>query len=69
MIAAARVAVQVVSDTRFSGAGLTFREGLSVRGLNIAATVWCSAAVGVRAGREPAGLRGGATSCRSNCAR
>jgi putative Mg2+ transporter-C (MgtC) family protein len=29
---------------------LIFREGLSVRGLNTAATLWCSAAIGVLAG-------------------
>src|SRR5262249_10493756 len=34
----------------FLGAGLIFREGMSVRGLNTAATLWCSAAVGVLAG-------------------
>src|SRR6202048_2874658 len=34
----------------FLGAGLIFREGLSVRGLNTAATLWCSAAIGVLAG-------------------
>ena len=45
-----QVAGQVVSGIGFMGAGLIFREGLSVRGLNTAATVWCSAAVGVLAG-------------------
>jgi putative Mg2+ transporter-C (MgtC) family protein len=45
-----RVAAQVVSGIDFLGAGLIFREGLSVRGLNTAATIWCSAAVGVLAG-------------------
>jgi len=45
-----RVAAQVVSGVGFLGAGLIFREGLSVRGLNTAATLWCSAAVGVLAG-------------------
>jgi putative Mg2+ transporter-C (MgtC) family protein len=45
-----RVAAQVVSGIGFLGAGLIFREGLSVRGLNTAATIWCSAAVGVLAG-------------------
>src|SRR5258708_37487150 len=45
-----RVAAQVVSGIGFLGAGLIFREGLSVRGLNTAATLWCSAAVGVIAG-------------------
>ena len=46
----ARVAAQVVSGIGFLGAGLIFREGLSVRGLNTAATLWCSAAIGVLAG-------------------
>jgi putative Mg2+ transporter-C (MgtC) family protein len=46
----ARVAAQVVSGIGFLGAGLIFREGLSVRGLNTAATIWCSAAVGGLAG-------------------
>jgi len=45
-----RIAAQVVSGIGFLGAGLIFREGWSVRGLNTAATLWCSAAVGVLAG-------------------
>ena len=45
-----RVAAQVVSGIGFLGAGLIFREGLNVRGLNTAATLWCSAAIGVTAG-------------------
>ena len=45
-----RVAAQVVSGICFLGAGIIFREGLNVRGLNTAATLWCSAAVGVLAG-------------------
>lgn len=45
-----RVAAQVVSGIGFLGAGIIFREGLSVRGLNTAATLWCAAAVGVLAG-------------------
>ncbi len=45
-----RVAAQVVSGIGFLGAGLIFREGASVRGLNTAATIWCSAAVGVLSG-------------------
>jgi putative Mg2+ transporter-C (MgtC) family protein len=32
------------------GAGIIFREGLQVTGLNTAATLWCSAAVGLLAG-------------------
>lgn len=45
-----RVAAQVVSGIGFLGAGIIFREGFNVRGLNTAATLWCSAAVGVLAG-------------------
>src|ERR1700749_1167344 len=44
------VAAQVVSGIGFLGAGIIFREGLNVRGLNTAATLWCSAAVGLLAG-------------------
>lgn len=45
-----RVAAQVVSGIGFLGAGLIFKEGLSVRGLNTAATLWCPAAIGVLSG-------------------
>ncbi len=46
----ARVGAQVVSGIGFLGAGVIFKEGLNVRGLNTAATLWCSAAVGLLAG-------------------
>ncbi|MBK4737854.1 MgtC/SapB family protein [Noviherbaspirillum pedocola] len=46
----ARIAAQVVSGIGFLGAGVIMREGLNVRGLNTAATLWCSAAVGVLSG-------------------
>jgi len=45
-----RVAAQVVSGIGFLGAGVILRDGLTVRGLNTAATLWCSAAVGSLAG-------------------
>jgi putative Mg2+ transporter-C (MgtC) family protein len=45
-----RVAAQVVSGIGFLGAGIIFREGMQVSGLNTAATLWCSAAVGLLAG-------------------
>lgn len=45
-----RMAAQVVTGIGFLGAGIIFREGLSIHGLNTAATLWCSAAVGVLAG-------------------
>jgi putative Mg2+ transporter-C (MgtC) family protein len=46
----ARIAAQVVSGIGFLGAGVIMRDGLNVRGLNTAATLWCAAAVGVLAG-------------------
>lgn len=45
-----RVAAQVVSGIGFLGAGIIFRHGFTVHGLNTAATLWCSAAVGVMSG-------------------
>jgi putative Mg2+ transporter-C (MgtC) family protein len=45
-----RIAAQVVSGIGFLGAGVIFKEGLNVRGLNTAATLGCSAAVGLLAG-------------------
>ena len=45
-----RVAAQVVSGIGFLGAGVILREGANVRGLNTAATLWCSAMVGTFAG-------------------
>lgn len=45
-----RVAAQVVSGIGFLGAGIIFRDGLNVHGLTTAATLWCSAAVGLLAG-------------------
>jgi putative Mg2+ transporter-C (MgtC) family protein len=45
-----QMAAQVVSGIGFLGAGIIFREGLQVTGLNTAATLWCSAAVGLLAG-------------------
>lgn len=45
-----RVAAQIVSGIGFLGAGVILREGINVRGLNTAATLWCSAMVGTFAG-------------------
>jgi putative Mg2+ transporter-C (MgtC) family protein len=46
----ARVAAQVVSGMGFLGGGVILREGLTVRGLTSAATIWCTAAVGTLCG-------------------
>ncbi|MFH8771963.1 MgtC/SapB family protein [Streptomyces sp. NPDC017958] len=44
-----RVASYVVSGIGFLGGGVILRQGGGVSGLNTAATLWCSAAVGVLA--------------------
>ena len=47
-----RIAAQIVTGIGFIGAGLIFREGYSIRGVTTAATIWCTAAVGVAIGIE-----------------
>jgi len=41
-----RIASQIVTGIGFLGAGVIMKDGFSVQGLNTAATIWCSAAVG-----------------------
>ena len=41
-----RIIGQVVTGIGFLGAGIIFKEGLSVHGLTTAATIWCSSAIG-----------------------
>jgi putative Mg2+ transporter-C (MgtC) family protein len=48
----ASLAAAVISGIGFLGAGVILREGMNVRGLNTAATLWGSAAIGVYAGSE-----------------
>lgn len=45
-----RIAAQVVSGIGFLAGGVIIREGFTVRGINTAATLWCSAAVGTLIG-------------------
>ena len=45
-----RIAAQIVTGIGFLGAGAIIREGLSVRGLTTAATLWVAAAIGIAAG-------------------
>ena len=47
---AVRIIAYVVSGIGFLGAGVILKDGASIRGLNTAATLWCSAAVGAFAG-------------------
>jgi putative Mg2+ transporter-C (MgtC) family protein len=49
---ATQVIAYVVSGVGFLGAGVILKQGNSVSGLNTAATLWCSAAVGACAGAD-----------------
>ena len=51
-VEAVRVISYVVSGIGFLGAGVIMKEGMNVRGLNTAATLWCSAAVGACTGAD-----------------
>jgi len=42
-----RIAAQVVSGIGFLGAGVILKDGVNIKGLNTAATMWCDAAIGV----------------------
>jgi len=52
-----RIAAQIVTGIGFLGAGAIIRQGLAVRGLTTAATLWVVAAIGMAVG---AGYYGGA---------
>lgn len=45
-----RVAAYVVSGIGFLGGGVILKEGFTIRGLNTAATLWCTAAIGTLVG-------------------
>src|SRR6202041_3648312 len=45
-----RIVSYVVSGVGFLGAGVIFKDGANVRGLNTAATIRCSAAIGALCG-------------------
>ena len=57
-----RVAAQVVSGIGFLGAGIIFRDGFNIQGINTAATLWCSAAVGLISGSGHLGYAAALTS-------
>jgi putative Mg2+ transporter-C (MgtC) family protein len=48
--AATRIAAQIVTGIGFLGAGAIIRQGLSIRGLTTAATLWVVAAIGLATG-------------------
>ena len=45
-----RIVAYIVSGMGFLGAGVILKDGVNIRGLNTAGTLWCSAAVGAFAG-------------------
>jgi putative Mg2+ transporter-C (MgtC) family protein len=45
-----RMASYVITGIGFLGGGVIMREGVNVRGMNTAATLWCSAAIGTLCG-------------------
>ncbi len=51
-----RVAAYVVSGIGFLGGGVILKDGFNIQGLNTAATLWCTAAVGTLAGLGYFGL-------------
>jgi putative Mg2+ transporter-C (MgtC) family protein len=48
--ATGRVSSYIVSGIGFLGAGVIMKDGVNVKGLNTAATLWCSAAIGSLSG-------------------
>jgi putative Mg2+ transporter-C (MgtC) family protein len=46
----ARVAANIITGIGFLGAGAIFKEGVSVRGVTTAATIWIAAAIGMATG-------------------
>ena len=62
-----RIVSYVVSGVGFLGAGVIFKDGANVRGLNTAATIWCSAAIGALCGLGA--LYSGADACRRSAIR
>jgi putative Mg2+ transporter-C (MgtC) family protein len=49
----ARLAAQIVSGIGFLGAGAIIREGMSIRGLTTAASIWTTAGIGITLGASP----------------
>lgn len=47
------IAAQIVSGIGFLGAGAILREGVTVRGLTSAASIWATAAIGMTLGASP----------------
>ena len=64
-VGATQIIAYVVSGVGFLGAGVIMKQGSNVWGLNTAATLWCSAAVGACAGADLAFEAIALTPCRA----
>jgi putative Mg2+ transporter-C (MgtC) family protein len=53
-LGAVQVLAYIASGVGFLGAGVILKEGMNIRGLNTAATIWCSAVTGAFAGADRA---------------
>lgn len=51
-----RSASQIITGIGFLGSGIIFKEGANVKGINTAATIWCSGAIGVLASSGQFGM-------------
>ncbi len=51
-VGATQVLAYVASGVGFLGAGVILKDGMNIRGLNTAATIWCSAVTGGFAGAD-----------------
>jgi putative Mg2+ transporter-C (MgtC) family protein len=47
------IAAQIVSGVGFLGAGAILREGLSIKGITTAASIWTTAGIGIALGASP----------------
>jgi putative Mg2+ transporter-C (MgtC) family protein len=47
------IAAQIVSGVGFLGAGAIIREGLSIKGITTAASIWTTAGIGISLGASP----------------
>ncbi|MDE3059537.1 MAG: MgtC/SapB family protein [Pseudomonadota bacterium] len=56
----ARISSQIITGIGFLGGGVIMKEGASIKGIATAATLWCSAAIGMFAG---AGFAAPAIAC------
>ncbi|MDU1912032.1 MgtC/SapB family protein [Fusobacterium sp.] len=45
-----RMGAQIVTGVGFLGSGIIFKNEIGIRGINTAATIWCTAAIGILSG-------------------